>query len=250
MSRFHLGLRKSYIWKKLLKRKSNSYEVDVAELRFYLEFVRPGMLVLDVGANIGELTLLFSRLVGNTGRVHSFEPAQATFNALRNSIDYSYRTNIKLNNIALADSEGSKILNIYQNDLSGMNTFANRPLEQYGLDIEVIETQDVSTTTIDAYCTKNQIDVIDLLKIDVEGFELQVLLGAETMLSRNLIKCCVFEYGQTTLDMGNNPQMLVRFLREHGYKVKNIIRSDPSFPYDKKKQIALYSMHYAVPSKL
>ena len=51
-------------------------EVERAERIFYLEYLREGMTVFDVGANVGELTLLFSRFVGASGSVHAFEPAR------------------------------------------------------------------------------------------------------------------------------------------------------------------------------
>ena len=66
---------------------SSSYEeVERSEQIFYLNYLRDGMTVFDVGANVGELTLLFTRFVGLSGRVHSFEASGENFQETENHL--------------------------------------------------------------------------------------------------------------------------------------------------------------------
>ena len=180
-------------------------EVERAEQIFYIDYLHEGMTVFDVGANIGELTLLFSRFVGAHGHVHSFEASHSVFKRLQTICELSGRKNIILNHKALANKEGHVRLYIYDREHSGWNTLAQRPLHNYGIDVDPVGVEKVKATTVDRYCEKNGISQIDLLKLDVEGAEYQVLLGARSMLERKRIQCCVFEFGQTTFDMGNDP---------------------------------------------
>ncbi len=226
---------------------TNSFsETERAERIFYLNYLCEGMTVFDVGANVGELTLLFSRFVGD-GNVHAFEASKTTFDNLENICTTAGRRNITTNHQAVADKNGFIELYIYEDSLSAFNSQAQRPLKDYGLDIEPIGTEKVSAVTIDEYCRRNNIKQIDLLKIDVEGAELQVMRGASEMLEGKRIKCLSFEFGQTTFDMGNTPEQIESFLNKIGYKIKNIIEGAETFPGRESVEAAQYAMHIATP---
>ena len=222
-------------------------EVERAERIFYLEFLREKMTVFDVGANVGELTLLFSRFVGEAGKVHSFEASRNVFTKLETICAAAGRRNIALNHLALSDQNGSIRLNIYDEHYSGFNSQAVRPLKNYGLDIEPIGVEETPAMTLDDYCEQNKIEFIDLLKIDVEGAELQVMRGAYRMLMSKSIACLTFEFGQTTFDMGNNSSEIESFLQECGYKIRNLIKGEPIFPGRESVETAKFSMHVAAP---
>ncbi len=222
-------------------------EVERAEQTFYISYLRSGMVAFDVGANIGELSLLFSRFVGMSGKVHAFEPCMRTFDRLRSVIEASGRGNIVLNHVALADCEGMLQLKVYDDQYSGWNTLANRPLKNYNIDVKPISIEAVQAMTIDTYCKQHAISYIDLLKIDVEGAEYQVLLGAEGMLCHKAIGCCIFEFGQTTFDMGNHPSAIRKLLVKYGYRLRNVVESDPLFPGGSKAATAQFSMLVATP---
>lgn len=221
-------------------------EVERAEQLFYLSYLRAGMTVFDVGANVGELTLLFSRFVGD-GRVHAFEASSKVFERLSMLCRAAARPNIALHHLALAEMEGTVRLHIYDDDYLCWNSRALRPLENYGINVRPVATEDVTATTLDMFCETNRIPFIDLLKIDVEGAEFQVLLGARRMLQSKRIRCLTFEFGQTTFDMGNHPDDIERFLHDVGYKLRNVVTGDPVFPGRADVQSAQYSMHVATP---
>ncbi|MCA1634741.1 MAG: FkbM family methyltransferase [Acidobacteria bacterium] len=222
-------------------------EVERAERIFYLGYLREGMTVFDVGANVGELTLLFSRFVGAGGCVHAFEPTRAGFERLETISRAASLRNVRLNRLALAEEAGAVLLYVYDGDYLSWTSRALRPLENYGIDVKPRTTEEVAATTVDLYCESNGVAEIDLLKIDVEGAELQVLCGASRMLREKRIRCVTFEFGQTTFDMGNSPDQIESLLEDAGYELRNVVEGDPLFPGRESVQTALYSMHLAMP---
>jgi len=211
-------------------------EVLKAEHDFYVNYLRPGMVVFDVGANVGELTSLFAQCVGKEGHVHSFEATRTTYEKLAST--YANMQQVTVNHLAVADQVGYLPFHIYDEAHAEWNTLANRPL-----DVKPVRIDQVPAMTIDTYCQEQQISKIDLLKIDVEGAEYQVLLGAQAMLKAHRIHKCIFESGTTTLDMGNHPREIVRYLKELGYNIHNVIRRDPIFPGGENRSAAVFSMH-------
>lgn len=226
---------------------SASYaEVERAEQIFYLEYLRDGMTVLDVGAHVGELTLLFSRFVGS-GRVHAFEASRDAFERLSMVCRAARLHNVTLNHKALAEKEGVLLLHLYDEDHSAWNSRAARPLADYGIDVKPVATEEVEATTLDLYCEREDVAKIDLLKVDVEGAEYQVLLGARRMLESKSVRCIAFEFGQTTFDMGNRPEEIEDYLNGLGYKISNLLEGDPVFPGRACARTAQFSMHVATP---
>lgn len=221
--------------------------VERAEQIFYINYLREGMVVFDVGANIGELSLLFSRFVQPDGKVFSFEASKDTFDKLSSICNLSGRNNVELNHMALSDINGTLELYVYPEEYSGMNTLANRPLASYGIDIKPVRREQVRSSTIDTFCQERCINHIDLLKIDVEGAEYQVLVGARHMLEQKRVGCCVFEFGQTTFDMGNTPAMIEIYLAKMGYRIRNIVPRNSRFPGRESAMSAKFSIHVAEP---
>lgn len=242
----------NFIRRRMLSRFQSSepavfIEVERAERLFYLHYLQKDMTVFDVGANVGEMTLLFSPFVAD-GNVHAFEASKSTFNRLEIVCPETERRNVVLNNLAVSDKNGTIDLHIYGEALSTFNSQAKRPLKDYGLDIEPVGIEQVQAVTVDDYCESRNIERIDLLKIDVEGAEFQVMLGASRMLREKRIGCLTFEFGQTTFDMGNSPDDIEAFLTKMDYKIRNIVKGDPVFPGRESVQAARYSMHIATPA--
>ena len=223
-------------------------EVERAERIFYLQYLREGMTVFDVGANVGELTLLFSRFVGASGGVHAFEPTGRGFERLEAVCRAASLGNVRLNRLALAEEEGPVSLHVYDGVYLSWSTRAVRPLEDYGIDVKPAAVEEVPATTLDLYCERNGVADIDLLKVDVEGAEFQVLSGARRLLGERRIRCVTFEFGQTTFDMGNSPGRIESFLRDSGYELRNLVAGDPVFPGGESALTACYSMHVATPA--
>ena len=235
---------------KLIKKRiwADPIEVERSEWLFYINYLREGMIVFDVGSNIGELTLLFSRFVGKHGKVYSFEASSKAFKRQTDLCEIANRKNLVINHRAVSDTNGIVRLHVYDDVHLGWNSLAKRPLKEYGIDIEPIGIEEVPSVTIDSYCKQNGIAQIDLLKIDVEGAEYQVLQGASWMLHSKKIRCLIFEFGQTTFDMGNKPEEIKYYLRKFGYRIKNVVKFNPVFPGKFNKKYAQFSMHVAKPN--
>jgi FkbM family methyltransferase len=135
--------------------------------------VRPGMTVLDVGGNLGLYTLLLSRLVGPAGRVVSFEPDPDLFALLQRNISLNGCTNVEAHNLALGRQHDRLVLRRMILN-SGDNTLG---AGGSGLFRREIETEVVA---LDEYLPSLQ---PDLVKIDVQGWELEVLRGMERTLA-------------------------------------------------------------------
>jgi FkbM family methyltransferase len=229
---------------------SQPADVERAEYCFYTKYLRPGMTVFDVGANVGGLTLLFYKFVSPDGTVHSFECNHSAFSRLK-TVVHAFcggdEQRVHLNEIGMSDTEGQKCLYEYPYGTGSWSTLARRdltlPSGERALPVERI----VATSTVDAYCLRNKISRIDLLKIDVEGAELQVLRGASKMLAARMIKCITFEFGQTLFDMGNTPTELLNLLDAKGYSTSNLIACDPAFPGGGNRETAAFSMHVSRP---
>jgi len=139
--------------------------------------LRPGMTFIDVGANMGDFTLQAARLVGSTGRVISIEPAPENHSVLQLSIELNDYTNTRALPIALSDRDGTASLQILS--LSTAHTLA--PLAA----LKGLPKVTVPTTTLDAVVAENRLDRVDMVKIDVQEWEIEVLRGAQQTLRAN-----------------------------------------------------------------
>ena len=222
-------------------------EVERAEWTFYINCLRPGMTVFDVGANVGETTHLFARFA-RPGPIHAFEPGPEAFRRLSALTEAAELKNVVLNRMAVSDHDGEARLNVYDREHMSWNTLADRPLHEYGSGAKPVGVEVVPCVTIDQYCERHQIHQIDLLKLDVEGAELQCLLGASRLLKQKAIKCCLFEYGATTFDMGNRPKQIADLMREMNYRLENVVSGEPLFPGGSEGRTARFAIHVARPA--
>ena len=132
--------------------------------------IRPGMTIVDVGANIGYYTLLFSKLTGDQGRVYAFEPEPQNFSLLQQNLARNQRTNVVALNRAVSDRAGESFLYL--------------STENYG-DHQAYPSEDgrrkvpITMTRLDD-CVKGP---IDLIKMDVQGFEAHALNGMEAVIA-------------------------------------------------------------------
>lgn len=165
---------------------NNGYDMRVnGEFNFLRGVIiaRPRATVFDVGANVGEWSKEALR-VSSTISLHCFEPHPQAYNTLRES---GFSPSVTLNCMALGQVAGVESLFLYESGLfNSLYPWPDRPF---------VSSIEVEVSTVTDYCKKNGIQQIDLMKIDVEGGEFQVLLGARTMLEEGRIAYVQFEYG-------------------------------------------------------
>ncbi len=146
------------------------------EIQFLRRYVRPGMRVLDIGANYGLYTLSLAKKIGADGKVWAVEPCTATAQHLHNSITLNGFTHITLLQTALSDRTGRAQLTVENN--SELNALTS----DSGASSTSNNTEDVALTTLDALAQQHGIHAIDFLKIDAEGEEQRILQAGETFL--------------------------------------------------------------------
>jgi FkbM family methyltransferase len=155
---------------------------ELATLRMYGSILRPGDIVLDIGANIGAHTLPFARLVGKDGRVYAFEPTQYAFEKLKRNVNAnpSISSSIELVHAMLVSDDRNSIVPAI---------YSSWPLrKEDGLHKQhrgkLMSTSDAAAMTLDEFVDRKGIDRIDFVKLDVDGNEAGVLAGAANTLRR------------------------------------------------------------------
>jgi FkbM family methyltransferase len=159
-------------------------------------FMSKGDCVIDAGAYTGDTAELFSEIVGETGKVFSFEPFKDSFGKLEQRM----LPNVRCINRGLYSSETELEISVNDNEPAGNSVtytqYANKPDRVY-------------VTTIDKFVKENEISKIDFIKMDVEGSELFALRGGYETIRRfrpNMAICIYHNYGK---DAFNVPVYLV-----------------------------------------
>jgi len=184
--------------------------------------------VFDVGANKGQfLQVALQGLAGSQFTVHCFEPGHETFASL--SATAAGNPNVVLNNIGVSRAEGEATLH-YDVAGSGIASLTRRRLDHFGVDFSQSET--VALTTLDAYCAAKHIDRVDLLKIDIEGHELDALAGAEGLFARKAIGMVTFEFGGCNIDTRSYFQDFWYFFQGVGMRILRITPSGYLHPVE------------------
>jgi len=148
-------------------------------------YITKDSVAIDVGANIGLMTLAMSTLVGSGGRVYSFEPGPVSYGLLRRNVNTNLLNgNVSIFDNALSDCEGS--FNLFINLSGESDNQLHKDLDTYIFkDEESRPSYKVVTTTLDAFISENSIDYKDIsyVKIDTEGNELDVLRGGKSLFT-------------------------------------------------------------------
>lgn len=155
---------------------NNTYEALELELLEIL--LHPGMTFVDVGANIGIHTSIAARSVAPNGTVYSFEPVPENFEILVRNLARNQLNNVITEQIAIGDRNGYSTIYLADNSIGTHSLLRNQ--NSYRLDQEL----SVPITTLDSYFNNRMPDEVNVLKIDVEGYEPNVLKGAIKLLGR------------------------------------------------------------------
>ena len=153
-------------------------KVEKQEINFMLSHLKPGKTAIDIGAHKGAYTYWMSKYVGKYGKVFAFEPQPELYNQLNKLLKYSNSNNVNLELIALSSSKGEATMVIPGKNTSPSASINNNKRESLAANISVKKT-----TLDDYFCSQNQIPV-NFIKCDVEGHELDVLIGGQKLLHK------------------------------------------------------------------
>lgn len=180
----------------------------VSTLKKYLS---PGAVFVDVGANEGYFSVLASALVGASGRVVAIEPQSRLQTVLQQNFELNGCSNIKLISTAISDAENTAELYLTPDTNTGASGLSRGT--RYRL-----PTETVQTTTLLKLIADQQLEQIDLMKMDIEGFEYEALLGAEAVLRTGQIKALALELHPAAIIVrGLDPGKIVTLLHDCGY---------------------------------
>ena len=183
--------------------KNTTDGVKIAWLR---DNIVNGMTIVDAGACIGKLTTLFTNLVGKEGRVVAYEPRLGYFKRLEEAVGGQ---NVLCVNAAVGNYDGEGEL--YIANKLGWDSMS--PKRDFG-----IGTATVEVLTLDIHLKQIGIDKVDILKIDVEGWDLCVLEGAESIIDSSERIAIILEVHSFHVDRNE----LLNFLLSRGFTVFNL----------------------------
>jgi FkbM family methyltransferase len=179
------------------------------------KLIKPGDIVVDIGANIGYYTLIAAKLTKDNGKVYSFEPEPNNFQLLSKNIAVNGYKNCTPIQKALSDKAGRIKLFLNITNLGAHSFINDEKKNRSGGEV------DVQTITLDDYF-ENEVksNKIDFIKMDAEGAEGLVISGAKRLLAENDVKILMEFWPNGLRKLGTDPLRMLRELEGFGFKIK------------------------------
>ena len=202
----------------------------------YKKYVK-NPVIIDVGANEGQSIKRFD-LIFNNCVIHSFEPIKKCFDQMVEN--YPNKKFIK-NNYALGDKNTSKRFFINKHSYTSSFNRINKSYDQLNKKNKKINNIKVKTITLDTYIDLNKIKKIDILKIDTQGYELNVLKGAKNSFKKNIfhfveVEIILCDYYEKKINL----HQVDRIMCENNFDLFNL----QQFTYNKDSQIKWFDLLY------
>jgi len=196
-------------------------QINDSEISVIQQFISSGSIIFDVGANVGNWSaqVLYHQ---PDVEIHLFEPIPQIYHKLiQNYADQLNQRNIFLNNIGLSRLEQIQYCYFYPQSPELSTMYRKLSVENL-LNLVAPTRFSLPTITLDRYCEQNNIHHIHFLKIDTEGAELDVLLGAHQFLKSGSIDIVQFEYGGTYQDANATLKQIYDLLDKYNYYIFKI----------------------------
>jgi FkbM family methyltransferase len=187
--------------------------IELEAKRKLFALIKEGNNFIDIGAHIGQITLEAARIVGDTGKVYSFEPHPKTFAQFDHNVGLNRFNNITKCNFGLGDEVGKFYVEVIDENNAGMNRISKDNTSNIAVEVKIL----------DDFLATTDLKKIDFVKVDVEGFEYKALKGGEKAL-RKWHPILFIELDDVTLKAQNSsPKQLLQFLNDVGYtKIVNV----------------------------
>ncbi|MGK7390870.1 MAG: FkbM family methyltransferase [Candidatus Cyclobacteriaceae bacterium M2_1C_046] len=209
-----------------VERNGIKYHLDISDymewlVYFGIEFeprsilyslIKPHYTIFDIGTNIGEVAMNMAKRT--EGRVHAFEPDPLTAAKFKNNLHLNDFGNIVFNEIGLGDARGSFFMSPEVKNNKGGNRIIH--------DIHNNHHPKVHVVTLDAYVEENGINQLHLIKIDVEGFELNVLKGGVKTIEKFRPTLFIEVNDRNLRQQGSTAQELMLFLKNYYTKFRYV----------------------------
>lgn len=194
---------------------------ELSTVNAYKRIIRPGDVVLDIGANIGAHTLPMAKLVGDTGKIVAFEPTNYAFEKLKENsrLNPDLMGRIMANQVMLVGSKNSNPASPALPDIYSswplIETEGAHDLHQGRL----MSTSRATTETLDSYFESNPVKRIDCIKVDIDGYECEMFKGAINTLKRWRPKIIMELMPYGLEEHGGSLEELVNIIVELGYAI-------------------------------
>lgn len=170
--------------------------------------IQPGDTVVDIGANIGYFSLLFSKFVGRSGKVLSFEPAPEIVKKLNRNLELNAADNVSVSQLALSDSDGTAKFFPGPNYNTGLSSLRESDQSRAWFNVELSRFDKIAADW----------SRITLVKIDVEGAELKVLRGMQHFLQSKQPYLLLEVTDSFLRGLGDSAESLLELTSHLGYR--------------------------------
>lgn len=196
-------------------RWSRYFEADYEKenIGFLKRVIKPGDVIIDIGAHLGLFSVISSQLAGKAGKVYAFEPSPDTYEALQQVIRLnSGNSQVYCFHQAVSDRKGEAVF--YLSKDAGSNS--NSLVQKHQMNRKSIS---VSCTSLDDFAKDHLLQNINLVKIDAEGSELQVIRGSIHSLKNYRPFVILAVHPRLMQNNGDEPLALYQSIVDAGYQV-------------------------------
>ncbi len=204
--------------------------------------LKPGMVFVDLGANLGLYALFASRLVSTEGTVVAIEPSRREYDQLTSNLQLNGIGNVRSVRTAVSDREGETDLLVAVAQHSGHNTTGG-----FAYHTALDHRERVPTITLDRLVASQKLSRVDVIKIDIEGGELAAICGAKETLTRFHPVLLIEVADRSLRHQGANSAQLLDLIRSYGYRLLALsaatglpVAARPKDYYDSENLIATY----------
>lgn len=232
-----------------------NYENDVISGEYFLiskilpEYILTNKkaIIFDVGANVGKYSSNLASIYTNSF-IYSFEPNINTFNLLKMNVEKV--KNIIPINIGLSDVKKESEIFTYLNDLNSEHASLYKEVFSDLHKDKSITSVKIKLESLDEFCNNYKIDIIDFLKIDTEGHELDVLKGGVQMIKEGRIKIIQFEFNEMNIMSRVFLKDFYKILKNYRIYRLSEKRIIPLFQYDSTNEIFKFQNMLAIHNTL
>jgi FkbM family methyltransferase len=201
------------------QRKAWLRSFENKEIKFLQKWLRPGDVAVDVGANVGLLTIPMAKAIGEKGQVFAFEPIEENVRSLQSNLDVNDLHNVVLTNCAVGSFDGNIRLSDEHHSSDQSSGFFHRATEsEAGIEVKQIRLDNHFKNTF------QNVNEIRIMKIDVEGMEIDVLDGLGDLFDCKKISAVMFEVFVTAGGVAEPSAEVIKKMSESGYNIRLVSR--------------------------
>ncbi|OGN60368.1 MAG: hypothetical protein A3F40_04930 [Chlamydiae bacterium RIFCSPHIGHO2_12_FULL_27_8] len=189
--------------------KINFFEYEKDELEIINQIIVDDMIILDIGANIGWYSMLFGKKYPKAF-IYAFEPISELYRYCLENINFNDLKNVNIFNIGLSNFNGKQSL-YFSPETAALSS--NKNIIEY----KNMQKEEVVVKTLDSFINEIELDKLDFIKCDVEGAELNVILGALNSIKRFLPVIFIELFHEWSIHYDYHPNQVINIFHELGY---------------------------------